>query len=107
MKRRTLTLLLAGSLLLTGCGTIPEKPAVTSDTLHVEKVENLPGDFIFGMDASCVPALQKSGVRYYDHNGAEKDVFEILLTRTATATAAATATWKMPLPSARPQQNAA
>lgn len=78
MKRRTLSFLLAGSLLLTGCGTIPEKPAVTSSTLRVEKVENLPGDFIFGMDASCVPALQKSGVRYYDHNGAEKDVFEIL-----------------------------
>ena len=65
-------------LLLTGCGTVPEKPAVTSDTLHVEKVENLPEDFILGMDASCVPSLEKSGVRYYDHSGAEKNVFEIL-----------------------------
>jgi arabinogalactan endo-1,4-beta-galactosidase len=72
MKRRTLTFLLAGCLLLTGCGTVPEKPAVTSDTLRVEKVENLSENFILGMDASCVPSLEKSGVRYYDHNGVEK-----------------------------------
>jgi arabinogalactan endo-1,4-beta-galactosidase len=78
MKRRTLTFLLAGCLLLTGCGTVPEKPAVTSDTLRVEKVENLSENFILGMDASCVPSLEKSGVRYYDHNGVEKNVFEIL-----------------------------
>ena len=78
MKRRTLTFLLAGCLLLTGCGTVPEKPAVTSDTVRVEKVENLSENFILGMDASCVPSLEKSGVRYYDHNGVEKNVFEIL-----------------------------
>ena len=78
MKRRTLTLLLAGCLLLTGCSAASSLPAVTSDTLRVEKVENLPEDFILGMDASCVPSLEKSGVRYYDHNGVEKNVFEIL-----------------------------
>ena len=78
MKRRTLTFLLAGCLLLTGCASAPTKPAVTSGSLSVEKVENLPEDFILGMDPSCVPSLEKSGVRYYDHNGAEKDVFEIL-----------------------------
>ena len=78
MKRSTLTFLLAGCLLLTGCGTVPEKPAVTSDTLRVEKVENLSENFILGMDASCVPSLEKSGVCYYDHNGVEKNVFEIL-----------------------------
>lgn len=46
--------------------------------LYVQKVENLPEDFIFGMDASCVPALEKSGVKYYDFDGAEQDVFRIL-----------------------------
>ena len=49
-----------------------------SDTLEVKKVENLPDDFIFGMDASCVPALESSGVKYYDFNGEEKDVYQIL-----------------------------
>lgn len=51
---------------------------VSSDSLYVEKVENLPDDFIMGMDASCVPALEASGVKYYDHDGTEKDVYEIL-----------------------------
>ena len=51
---------------------------VTSDTLYVEKVDNLPEDFILGMDASCVPALEASGVKYYDHNGVQKSAYEIL-----------------------------
>lgn len=54
------------------------KTNVSSDSLKVKKVENLPEDFIFGMDASCVPSLEKSGVKYYDYDGKEKDVYEIL-----------------------------
>jgi len=82
--------------LLSACASAPEAPqentapptqempqeepkvTVTSDTLYVEKVENLPEDFIMGMDASCVPALERSGVKYYDYDGTEKDVYEIL-----------------------------
>ena len=52
--------------------------SVSSDSLYVRKVENLPEDFIMGMDASCVPALEAGGVKYYDHDGTEKDVYEIL-----------------------------
>ncbi len=51
---------------------------VTSDSLYVSKVENLPEDFIMGMDASCVPSLEAGGVKYYDHDGNEKDVYQIL-----------------------------
>ncbi len=47
-------------------------------SLYVQKVENLPEDFIFGMDASAVIALEDSGVKYYDFDGTEKDVFSIL-----------------------------
>ncbi|MBQ4565133.1 MAG: glycosyl hydrolase 53 family protein [Oscillospiraceae bacterium] len=83
---RFLALLLAMILSFTACGSSseesqpPEPPAepVTSDTLYVQKVENLPEDFIMGMDASCVPALEASGVKYYDYDGSEKDVYEIL-----------------------------
>jgi len=50
----------------------------SSDSLSVKKVENLPDDFIFGMDASSVIALEQSGVRYYDFDGSEEDVFRIL-----------------------------
>ena len=84
-KSAVVAAFLAASLLLTACasGTPGENEmnpgvTVTSDTLYVEKVENLPADFIMGMDASCVPALEKGGVKYYDHDGTEKDVYQIL-----------------------------
>ena len=63
-------------VLLCACQKSEDKTVVKvkSDTLYVNKVDNLPKDFILGMDASCVPSLEKSGVKYYDHSGAEKDV---------------------------------
>ena len=76
--------LLALCLLLSSCGKSKDwrpnkmKTNVTSDTLQVARVENLPEDFIFGMDASCVPSLEAGGVKYYDFEGKEKDVYEIL-----------------------------
>jgi len=88
--KKILAMLLAAALLLTACAATPEETdgeslhsdapgeTVTSDTLYVEKVENLPEDFILGMDASCVPALEASGVKYYDHAGNHKNVYEIL-----------------------------
>ncbi len=54
------------------------KKVKSSKTLYVDKVENMPKDFIMGMDASCVPSLEASGVKYYDHKGKEKDVYKIL-----------------------------
>ena len=71
-------------LLLSSCGKSKDwrpnkmKTNVTSDTLFVARVENISEDFILGMDASCVPSLEAGGVRYYDHEGNEKDVYEIL-----------------------------
>ena len=70
-------LMLAG--LFSGCAKtyIPNQKIEGSD-LYVKKVENLPEDFIMGMDASCVPALEASGVKYYNYNGEEQDVFQTL-----------------------------
>ncbi len=56
----------------------PKKVALSSNSLYVDKVENIPEDFIMGMDASCVPSLEASGVKYYDYDGSEKDVYQIL-----------------------------
>ena len=62
-----------------GCGSKKiEVTPIPSDTLFVEKVENLTEDFILGMDSSQVPALEAAGVKYYDFEGNEKDVFQIL-----------------------------
>ena len=84
---------LAGAFLLSGCKPKQEDPTegksndwrpnaikvnVKSSSLSVTRVENLPNDFIMGMDASCVPSLEAGGVKYYDHNGNEKDVCQIL-----------------------------
>ena len=63
------------SLLLACCGA---GGAENSDSLYVKKVENLPEDFIFGMDISSVLAEEKSGVKYYDFDGKEEDLFRIL-----------------------------
>ena len=46
--------------------------------LWVKKVEDLPEDFILGVDASSVIAEEESGVKYYDFNGQEQDVFATL-----------------------------
>ncbi len=51
---------------------------LTSDSLSVKKVDNLPEDFILGMDASCVPSLELSGVGFTDFDGKERDVYAIL-----------------------------
>ena len=88
MKARHLSLALVLAMavgVLSSCGAAstdwrptPRRISIQSESLTVECVENLPQDFIFGMDASCVPALEAGGVRYSDHDGAERDVFQIL-----------------------------
>ncbi len=81
-----LALCLAAGM-LSGCRkedvpeTIPTEPVTVnsaSDSLYVAKVENLPEDFILGMDASSVLSLEESGVRYKNFDGTETDVFRIL-----------------------------
>ena len=52
--------------------------AGAEETLYVKKVENLPEDFIFGMDISSVLAEEASGVRYYDFDGRKTDLFRLL-----------------------------
>ncbi len=97
MKNKSLLLLgLMCSLLIACQGANPSNPTsssvsypeipeitrtyekIASDTLFTQKVENMPDDFIIGMDASAVPSLEESGVRYYNFDGQEEDVFKIL-----------------------------
>ena len=74
MKRFFCILLALLAVIFTGC--TPTPPA-EGDPPMTENI-NLPEDFIFGMDASCVPALEKSGVKYYNFEGVEQDVFKTL-----------------------------
>jgi arabinogalactan endo-1,4-beta-galactosidase len=139
MCKRILAATLTAAITLTvlpGCHTSTNAPetntdwrpntmptTVQSNSLFVKKVENMPDDFIVGMDASCVPALEKGGVCYYDHDGSTKDVYEILRNNGITISvsgsgttpiqpmardmAAVTAILKMPLPSENAPPNMA
>ncbi|MBQ1632307.1 MAG: glycosyl hydrolase 53 family protein [Clostridia bacterium] len=51
---------------------------IEGSSLYVKKVEDLPDDFILGMDASAVIAEEQSGVKYYNFAGEEQDVFKTL-----------------------------
>ena len=90
MRRKTwIALLLLPALLLAACGGAaaqtqektesPEESAETVESsLYVKKVEDLPEDFILGMDVSSLIAEEQSGVRYFDFDGQEKDLLQIL-----------------------------
>ena len=73
--------LLLALLVLTGCakgGATVKKQAVTSDTLYVEKIENLRDDFILGADVSSLLSEEASGVKYYGFDGQEQDMLKTL-----------------------------
>ena len=71
MKGKTVALLLALLLLL--------PLAASAETeLYVKTVDNLPENFIFGMDISSVIAEENSGVKYYGFDGQEQDLLKIL-----------------------------
>ena len=74
MLRCLFSVLLALSFLF----CLPALGEETGSPLYVRKVEGLPEDFIFGMDASSVIAEEASGVKYYDAAGREADVFQVL-----------------------------
>lgn len=86
MKNRALKIFAAAAAVmvaLSGCGSQQTPPAappsgISSDTLYVKKVEGLPEDFIRGCDISSVIALENSGVKFYDTDGNENDLFDTL-----------------------------
>lgn len=55
---------------------LPEGPE--ESTIFVEPVDGISDDFYRGMDASAVLALENSGVKYYNFDGKEQDVFMTL-----------------------------
>ncbi|NDL55734.1 glycosyl hydrolase 53 family protein [Phytoactinopolyspora mesophila] len=68
-----------GALLLgtpTAAATDDDGPVEAG--IFVEKVEDLPEDFIHGADISMVLSLEESGVTFYDTAGNEADLFAVL-----------------------------
>ena len=56
------------AILLTVC-LMPIAALGEECPLYIRHVENLPEDFILGMDVSSVLSLEAAGVRYYDFDG--------------------------------------
>ena len=75
--KTSLVFLLIMSLVCPLCA-VPAAAEETASTLYVKKVDNLPDDFIFGMDVSSVLSEEASGVKYYDFDGNETDLFRLL-----------------------------
>ena len=91
MHKRAMALCLTAALcsgLFAGCGGRKEycrNPAgdraqaadvqTESSDIYVEKIDGISDDFIRGMDASEVLSLENSGVKYYDYDGNEQDIF--------------------------------
>lgn len=69
---------LAAAVIITGSCSSAAPVKQSSETLYVDKIENLSDDFIMGCDISTVVSLENSGVKFYDYDGNEGDIFEIL-----------------------------
>ena len=80
MKKIFKLLFLCTPLVLSvaSCGSQPKYTKVESETLYAKKIENLSDDFIMGMDVSSVIAEEQSGVKYYDYDGKEADLFKVI-----------------------------
>jgi arabinogalactan endo-1,4-beta-galactosidase len=91
---KLLAVLGIGMITLTGCGDeknidntseVPDSaftvdlPTGPEDSeVYVEAIPDISDDFIRGMDASSVLVEENSGVKYYNFDGEEQDVFQTL-----------------------------
>ena len=60
------------------CAAAVLPAAAEEEGLYIRAVENLPEDFLMGMDVSSVLSLEASGVTFRDQQGATRDLFSIL-----------------------------
>ena len=69
-------LLVLSTFGLASCNTSNYHPLENVESsLYVKKVDNYKNDLIQGMDVSQVISLENSGVKYYNFDGEEEDVF--------------------------------
>ena len=86
MKKRILSIVLLVAMtvsLFSGCGGGDYKvelptAIVEGEEIFVTPVEGISDDFIKGMDISSVLVQEASGVKYYDEEGKETDLFKVL-----------------------------
>lgn len=80
------TMLIGMSLtMLSACGTkaidvyTPVLPTgEEKSSIYIQRIDELPQDFIMGMDVSSMLVEEESGVKYYDEKGNEEDLLKLL-----------------------------
>lgn len=103
--RRRATAALAVAAALIG-GAVATTPATAADPepvqagITVPRVEGIGEDWINGVDISTVLSLEESGVAFYDFDGNEADLFEVLAD--AGVNWARIRVWNQPYSSADP-----
>lgn len=69
-------------LMSTGCSKSTYTPDLPTENetadIYVEAIDGISDDFIRGVDISTVIAEENSGVTYYDYDGNEADIFQVL-----------------------------
>lgn len=85
MKRKVLSIVMLFAMcssLLAGCGEEKYQAVLPTEMedagIFVTPVEGISDDFIKGMDISSVLVEEASGVKYYNQDGEEEDLFKIL-----------------------------
>ncbi|HAX73368.1 MAG TPA: extra-cellular endo-beta-1,4-galactanase, partial [Firmicutes bacterium] len=82
MKKVGLMIACAATLTLGGCQSnqttfeIPTEPFESS--IAIKKVDGITADTIRGVDISSIIALENSGVKFYNFDGEEQDIFQTL-----------------------------
>ncbi|MGV9193501.1 glycosyl hydrolase 53 family protein [Microbacterium sp. MC2] len=77
LRSAALAAIAALSLSALAAPAAADEPPVEAGIV-VHKVENLPADFINGVDVSSVLSLEESGVVFRDETGAPADLFDVL-----------------------------
>lgn len=70
--------MLLALLLTVSTAVLPTSADAAENGIDIEPIAFHNDSFIRGMDVSSVISLEKSGVRFYDDNGEEADLFRIL-----------------------------
>ncbi|MCD8006408.1 MAG: glycosyl hydrolase 53 family protein [Oscillospiraceae bacterium] len=67
-----------GLTALCACGDGGKEFDYSSYGIQVSEIEGLDDDFIFGVDLSSIIEVENAGGKFYDEDGNETDIFELL-----------------------------
>ena len=78
--RKLSSLILSFSLSILSVGTIFNNVSYAYDkpTINIEKIEGISENIIRGVDVSSIISLENSGVKFYNFDNEEQDIFKTL-----------------------------